>query len=391
MIYLDNASTTFPKPEEVITSIEKALREGYGNPGRSAGMSGKVNNILGETRELISEFINAPEKDRIIFTYSATDSLNLAIKGFLKEGQHVITTELEHNSVLRPLKFLEISGVIELTIVEADETGRIQPEAIQKEIKENTALIVTTHASNVTGIIVPIEKIGLIAAKNNIRYLVDASQSIGMLEIDVQKMNIDMLAFPGHKNLFAPAGTGGLYIKSDINLEAFRHGGTGVLSETLLQPEEFPYKYESGTNNLLGITGLNAGIKFIQSQGINNIRNHEQKLFQFMVNEIRSIPGINIYGDLDAENKLSVASINIEGMNPKEVGQILSNEYHIISRAGLHCAPLVHNAMGTGKHGTVRLSIGYFNTMEDVDYAVEILKKIAQMNKQGVLEEVLIK
>ena len=378
MIYLDNSSTTSPKPEEVCIAVENYIRKNLGSPGRSVSTSDKEKDVILETRELISKLIRIEDPCRIIFTCSATDSLNLALKGYLKKGDHVITTSMEHNSVLRPLKYMELEGLIEVSVVCADKFGYVNPEAIQAEIKSSTKLIATNHASNVIGTIVDIEKIGQIAAVNDVKYLVDASQSIGAVEIDVNEMHVDLLAIPGHKNLFGPAGTGALYIREGINLTPFRHGGTGTASESLMQPEIMPHKYESGTANLIGIAGLNAGIKFIFSEGMEKIRKHEEELSDYMYKELLNIPGVTIYGTDKACDKTSVISLNIKDEKATVIGQKLLEEFNIMTRAGLHCAPLAHKTIGTESRGTVRFGIGYFNTKEDIDASLEAIDKLCK-------------
>lgn len=378
MIYLDNASTTSPKPEEVCISVENYIRKNLGSPGRSVGSSDKAKDVIFETRELISKLIHIEDPYRIIFTCSATDSLNLALKGYLKKGDHVVITSLEHNSILRPLKYIELEGMVEVSVVFADKSGFVNPEEIQAQIKSNTKLIASTHASNVIGAIVDIEKIGQIACANNVKLLVDASQSIGAIEIDVNKMHVDLLAMPGHKNLFGPAGTGALYIREGINLTPFRHGGTGTASESLTQPEMMPHKYESGTANIIGIAGLNAGIKFILSEGMEKIRKHEEDLSDYMYKELLKISGVTIYGTEKACDKTSVISLNVKNEKASIIGQKLLEDYNIMTRAGLHCAPLAHKTIGTESCGTVRFGIGYFNTKEDIDASLDAIDKLSR-------------
>ncbi len=274
----------------------------------------------------------------IIFTFNCTESLNIGIKGILKPGDHVITTSMEHNSVLRPIKHLEKIGV-ESTIIKADEKGIINPLDIQRAIKSNTKLIVTTHVSNLTGSIMPIKSIGEIAKENNIYYLVDAAQSAGVYNIDVQKMNIDILAFPGHKGLLGPQGTGGLYIRDDVDLDGMFQGGTGSISYSLEQPEIKPDKYESGTINAPGVIGLGEGIRYIMEKGINNIRIYEEELTKHFIEEAMKIDGIKLYGPLDINKQGAVVSLNIRDVDSSEVSYLLDEEYDIAVRPGLHCAP----------------------------------------------------
>jgi cysteine desulfurase family protein len=377
MIYLDNTSTTSPKPEEVCRAVEKCIRKNCGSPGRSVDVSDKKSDIIWETRELLGKLINVHDPQRIVFTCSATDSLNLAIRGYLKKGDHAIITSMEHNSVIRPLKHLELDGIIDLSVVNADSNGYVNPEEIKAQIKSNTRLITVTHASNVIGTILDIEKIGRIAEANNITFLVDASQTIGAIDIDVKKMYIDLLALPGHKNLFGPSGIGALYIKEGINLNPLRYGGTGNISESLIQPETMPQKYESGTANLLGIVGLNAGIRFILSEGMKKIRKHEEQLSDYLFKGLKNISGLKVYGTDKSSDKMSVISINIANRKAADIGQILLNDFGIITRTGLHCAPLAHKTIGTANYGTVRFGIGYFNTREEIDFTLEALSHVA--------------
>lgn len=376
MIYLDNTSTTSPKPETVCYAVESCIRKSYGSPGRSAGSSAKKEDVIYGTRELISQMINGQDPNQVIFTCSATDSLNLAIKGFLKKNDHVITTNLEHNSVLRPLKHMELEGTIELSIINSDMDGFINADDIIPLIKDNTRLIIATHASNVIGTITPIERIGRIAKDHGIKFLVDCSQTAGIIPINVQLMNIDMLAMAGHKGLFGPSGTGALYIGKDIDLLPLRYGGTGTVSESMTQPETLPHKYESGTANLIGISGMNAGIKFISNEGMNKIRSHEVELTEYFHKGLASIPGVITYGTRDAAVKTSVISMNIKNKPAAETGSILLDKHNIISRVGLHCAPLVHKMLGTDKTGTVRFGIGYFNTKIEIEYALNSIDRI---------------
>lgn len=378
MIYLDNAATTFPKPEEVYKAVDECLRGFCANPGRGGHkLSLQSGRVILLARELIAELFKIESPDRVILTHNATDSLNLAFKGLLKKGDHVITTSMEHNSVLRPLKSMESLGV-ETTIVKCEETGEINTKLIEKEIRDNTVLIAATHASNVTGTFMPIEEIGLIAKKNNILFLVDAAQTAGVYEIDVCRMNIDLLAFAGHKSLFGPQGTGGLYIKEGVELSPLKQGGTGSKSESLYQPEILPDKYESGTPNTPGIAGLSAGIRYIKSVGMDRIREHEENLATYFIDELKKIEEVKIYGMKDGRRQAPVISVNVGEIGSSEIGYILDEAFDIAVRPGLHCAPMAHNTLNTLEQGTVRFSIGYFNTMEDIEEAISALKKIVK-------------
>lgn len=378
MIYLDNAATSFPKPESVYKGVIEAMTIYGANPGRgSHAMAIRGAKAIYETRELIAKLFNCKDPLSVIFTSNATDSLNLAIKGILKPGDHVVTTSMEHNSVLRPIFTLEKKGV-QNTIVECEKDGSINIDKIEKAIKENTKLVVTTHVSNLTGTIMPIKKIGELCKKRNVVYLVDAAQSSGVLKIDLEDMNIDLLAFPGHKGLLGLQGTGGLIINSDIVLEGFKEGGTGSKSSSVYQPDFLPDKYESGTPNLPGIVGLNMGIKYILNEGQESILRHEKKIIDLFIDKLKKVDNVKIYGPRDSINRSGVVSLNIKDMDSAEVAYILDSEYEIAVRSGLHCAPLAHKTIGTENEGAVRFSFGPFNTEEEIIIAANAIKEISQ-------------
>ena len=382
MIYLDNGATTFPKPKVVTDKIMECYLGYAGNPGRSGHkLAMKMDLEIYETREKICKLINGTEVLNVIFTFNATDSLNLAIKGVLEEGDHVITTSMEHNSVLRPLNQLRKDGKIELSIVYADEKGYIDPQKIFEALTPNTKMIVTTHMSNVFGTIVDIKAIGDFCKENNILYLVDASQSIGVLDIDVQEMNIDLLAFPGHKALFGPMGTGALYIKEGIIVKPLKEGGTGSYSYSIDQPDLYPDSLESGTPNGVGIIALGKGIDFINEVGIENIRNHEMSLKNHFIELLKDNEDVILYGTLD-DRQGAVVSLNVKDMDSSEISYILSDEFDIYTRPGFHCAPLAHKTMGTEELGAIRFSFGYYNTLEEIEKTVEALLNIIERNKK---------
>lgn len=382
MIYLDNGATTFPKPKVVTDKIMECSLGYAGNPGRSGHkLAMKMDLEIYETREKICKLINGTEVLNVIFTFNATDSLNLAIKGVLEEGDHVITTSMEHNSVLRPLNKLRKDGKIELSIVYADDKGYIDPQKIFEALTPNTKMIVTTHMSNVFGTIVDIKAIGDFCKENNILYLVDASQSIGVLDIDVQEMNIDLLAFPGHKALFGPMGTGALYIKEGIIVKPLKEGGTGSYSHSIDQPELYPDSLESGTPNGVGIIALGKGIDFINEVGIENIRNHEMSLKNHFIELLKDNEDVILYGTLD-DRQGAVVSLNVKDMDSSEISYILSDEFDIYTRPGFHCAPLAHKTMGTEELGAIRFSFGYYNTLEEIEKTVEALLNIIERNKK---------
>lgn len=378
MIYLDNAATTYPKPEVVYKAVDECLRGYCANPGRSGHkLSLKAGRIILEAREAIAELFNIKYAERVIFTHNATDSINLGLKGFLKGGDHVITTSMEHNSVMRPLKSLEAIGV-ETTVVNCNARGELDPKAVESAIKSNTKLIVMTHASNVTGTILPVLEVGQTARKHNVKLMVDAAQTAGVYDIDVQEMGIDLLVFTGHKSLFSPQGVGGLYINSSIEIFPLKEGGTGSRSESLFQPDILPDRYESGTPNTPGIAGLLAGIDFIRQVGINSIREHEAALTSRLLEGLRRLDRIKVYGTEDINRQAPVISMNIEDIGSSEISYMLDAGFDIATRPGLHCSPMAHITTNTLEQGTVRFSIGYFNTDEEIDFVLAALKKMVE-------------
>lgn len=375
MIYADNAATSFPKPENVYNEVLRCMRNYAANSGRSShSMALEAASKIMDTRLEISNFFNIESALNIIFTSNATEALNIGIKGILKTGDHVISTMIEHNSVLRPLYYLN-KKEIEVTLLNVDSNGYIKISTLKKEIKKNTRAIVINHASNVLGTVQDIKSIGEIAKEAGIIFLVDASQSSGVIPIDVVRDSIDLLAFPGHKGLYGPQGTGGLYIRDGIKLEEYTQGGTGSKSLSMEQPEMLPDRFESGTLNTPGIAGLCEGIKFINKISIDKIREHENMLVQYLVQELKKLSYVKIYGGTNYKNRCSVVSLNLDNMDSAEVGNLL-NEKGIAVRTGYHCAPLIHNIIGTKDMGTVRISLGYFNTLYDVENIIISLKNI---------------
>jgi len=383
MIYLDNAATSWPKPESVYRAMDEFLRKNAGNPGRgSHSMSLAAAEMVEEARILMARLINVPEKERVIFTLNCTDALNLGLKGVLKPGDHVITSCMEHNSVVRPLRKLENQGVKVTRIPPSLNTEVVSAKDIEEAVTADTKLVVIIHASNVTGVIQPIEEYGMVARKHNLVFMVDAAQTAGKYPIDVQTSNIDLLAFAGHKGLFGPPGTGGLYVGERVDLDSLREGGTGVYSEQEEQPTGLPYRYESGTLNGVGICGLGAGLKYIFGEGLERICAYEQYLTGRLFEGLSKIPGLTLYSAKDRSKQAPVISFNIEGYEPAEVGIILDQAFDIKVRTGLHCSPAAHKTVGTYPLGTVRLSPGYFNTDEEVDLALQTLQKIARAKLQ---------
>ncbi len=379
MIYLDNAATSWPKPESVYQTMDEFLREKGGNPGRgSHSMAVAARETVEQTRMLVARLINAPEMERVIFTFNCTDALNLGLKGLLRPGDHVITSCIGHNSLVRPLRKLEQKGVKVTRLPPSPEAGVVSAQDIEEAITRDTKLVVTTHASNVTGVIQPIEEYGATARRHNLIFMVDAAQTAGKYPIDVQAGNIDLLAFSGHKGLLGPPGTGVLYVGSRVDLDSLREGGTGSYSELEEQPLNLPYRYESGTVNSVGISGLGAGLKFIFSEGREKIQTNHQFLVDRLLEGLSDVPGVILYTAKDRSKQAPIISFNIEGYEPGEVGAILDQAFDIKVRIGLHCAPAAHKTLGTYPLGTIRLSPGYFNTVEEIDVTLQALDRIAR-------------
>jgi len=375
MIYLDNAATSFPKPSKVYEEVLNCMENYAANPGRgSHDMSVKAALKIMETREELCQFFNIPSPFNLIFTNNATEGLNIGIKGALEKEDHVISTVIEHNSVLRPLHSLSEKG-IDVTLVGVDKAGYVNIDDIHEAIRKNTKMIIINHASNVLGSIQDIDIIGKIAKENGILFMVDASQSAGVIPIDVESSHIDLLAFPGHKGLLGPQGTGGLFIRDGVKLKNFKEGGTGSNSHFMVQPDFIPDQFESGTLNTPGIAGLCEGIKFIKEVGIANIQKHEEELLSHLLKELKKLSYVKIYGNHSMNRRAAVISFNIDGIDASVVGEKL-NDMGIAVRTGYHCAPLIHDVIGTELAGTVRVSPGYFNTSENIEKLVEALMKI---------------
>ena len=376
-IYLDNAATSFPKPKEVATAVYDFMVNNGTSSGRGSYKKAMQSDyIVYECRKLIGKLFNFNNPKKVIFTSNVTDSLNIAMRGILKENDHVITSSLEHNAVWRCLKTLERDINIKIDTVECSKDGITNPQDIKKYIKKDTALIVFTQASNVLGTIQPIREIGAIAREHNIPFLVDSAQSAGAMKIDVKEDNIDILAFTGHKSLLGPMGTGGLIINTDIDIKPLKAGGTGGDSAYEYQPDYYPNHLETGTSNVSGIAGLREAIKFLNKEGIENIHNKEKELTKYALEKLETVKDIEIYGPKDCEKMLSVISFNIKDKRPEDVGSILDQKYDIMLRAGLHCAPTAHSVIGTKDRGTLRIGLGYFNKKEDIDKLVEALNNL---------------
>ncbi|MBW2038477.1 MAG: aminotransferase class V-fold PLP-dependent enzyme [Deltaproteobacteria bacterium] len=401
IIYMDNAATSFPKPPEVTRAMVHFMEEVGGNPGRSGHVLAlEAERIVSETRGRLAKLFAILDPSRIVFTANATESLNTVIYGYLKPGDHVIATGMEHNSVMRPLRHLEQTGTISLSIAPCDKLGRLDIESLPGLIRNNTALMVLNHASNVCGTIQDISAVK--RAIGDIPLLLDAAQTAGVYPIDVEAEGIDFLAFTGHKGLLGPQGIGGLYIREGLEVRPLKRGGTGSISEREEQPDFFPDAFESGTLNTVGIAGLGAGVGFILERGVESIRAHEMDLLTAFIDGLSDVLGITSYGLLDSELQTAILSITFdsalppelhhtfggcggvalpatfESVLPSEAGQSLKEQFHILVRTGLHCAPMAHKTLGSFPDGTVRFSMGYFNTLEHVSYAVKAVKEIAQ-------------
>jgi cysteine desulfurase / selenocysteine lyase len=389
MIYLDNAATSCPKPKRVYERMNRYLREEAANPGRSGHkLSVGAEAQITQARNVLAKLLGVKTPERVVFTLNCTDSLNIGIKGILKKGDHAITTVLEHNSVLRPLNALEASGTITLTKLQpSSKEGFVGPDDVKKAIQKNTKLVVMTHASNVIGTVQPIREIGRVirdvAARHAspLYFLVDAAQTAGVIPIYVEADFIDLLAFAGHKALYGPPGTGGLCVGERVQPLPWREGGTGFDSESPIQPRQFPFALEGGTPNSVGIVGLREGVEFILAEGIEKVKNHEQGLIRKLRSALSEISGVRLYGTEDVSKSVAPVSFLVEGIEPQELSMVLDESFDIASRAGLHCAPLMHQALGTAPQGTVRLSPGFFNTEDDIDNAARAVRSIKSQLK----------
>ena len=377
MIYLDNAATTMVKPPTVISAVTEALTS-LGNASRGAHEGAlKSNRVIYRTRMKLASFFGCPKSEQVIFTNNSTEALNIAISGTIGKGDHVITTVLEHNSVLRPLYRMQKERGTELSFVQADSKGCVDYADFERLIRPDTKAIVCTHASNLTGNMLDISRIGDIARAHNLLFIVDASQTAGAVPIDMVKSGISILCFTGHKSMMGPQGTGGLCINGDIEVAPFKVGGTGVQSFMTEQPHEYPTRLEAGTLNGHGISGLSAAVDFIESCGIDVIHAHETELAGRFYEAVSGIPGVKVYGDFSTRDRCPIVTLNISDLDSALVSDELACTYEIATRAGAHCAPLMHEALGTCEQGAVRFSFGYFNTAADADEAAKAVREIA--------------
>ena len=376
MIYLDNAATTLRKPPQVIDAVVQAM-DSFGNSARGTHEGSlAASRVIYDTRCKLASLFGCKRADHVAFTCNSTEALNIAIHGCIRSGDHVISTDLEHNSVLRPLYRLEREKGVSLSFVPADRQGNIDYADFEKLLRSDTRAVICTHASNLTGNVLDLTRIGQFAHAHGLMFLVDASQSAGVLPIDMEKMQIDVLCFTGHKSLMGPQGTGGLCVREGVDISPWKVGGTGVQTYSESQPAQMPTRLEAGTLNGHGIAGLSAALDFLQETGIGTIHAHETALLRRFVEGVRNIPGMTLYGNFDCE-RTAVAALNIGDMDSGEVSDILSEDYGIATRPGAHCAPRLHRALGTEGQGAVRVSFGWYNTEEEADAAVRAVREIA--------------
>ena len=377
MIYFDNAATTRQTPNAVVQAVTEALCL-LGNAGRGAHEATlQASRTIYDTRRKLAEFFHAESPERMVFTGNATESLNIAIKGLLNPGDHVITTQLEHNSVLRPLYLCQQRGA-SLTILPFSAAGTVTPEAIEAVIRSNTRMIVCTHGSNLTGDLNDLEAIGRVCKKHHLLFVVDASQTAGVFPIQMDSMNIDVLCFTGHKSLMGPQGTGGMCVRKGVRIRPLLVGGSGIDSYSKIHPQVMPTALEAGTLNAHGIAGLSAALDFIKKVTPDVIRQKEEELTRRFVSQIKSIPGVKLYGNYEQFPRAPILSLNILDYDSGEIADVLAQDYGIMTRAGAHCAPLMHEALGTKSQGAVRFSFSYFNTEEEIDQAANAIRELAE-------------
>ncbi|MCA0756371.1 aminotransferase class V-fold PLP-dependent enzyme [Paenibacillus sp. N4] len=379
IIYLDHAATSWPKPPAVTDAVVQAMLHDAANPGRgSHAMAVRASRVLFDTRKQLSKLFNIKNPNDIAFASNTTMALNMAIKGWLKPGDHVIATTVEHNSVRRPLFYLEQKIGIQVTYIEGDESGNINLDDVAKAIQPNTTLAVVNHSSNLLGTIMPVAEIAEITRKHGIKLLVDAAQSAGIIPVDVRAMGIHMLAFPGHKGLLGPQGTGGLYIDPELDLEPLLHGGTGSQSEAKEQPKVRPDRYEAGTQNTPGLAGLKIGVQHVLNETVQHIHQKEWSLAQRLIEGLQPIEGVKLLGPKAEQPRTGIVAFNVEGIDPSELSFILDQHYHIAVRAGFHCSPLAHACAGTTDTGAVRASVGIYSTESDIDALTLAVKEIVE-------------
>lgn len=384
LIYLDNAATSFPKPDDVYEFMELVYRYAGVNPGRSGfDLCRIAGDLIDETRELLCRFFGGSDPNRLVFSHNATDALNLALFGLVGRGDHVVTTQLEHNSVIRPLWTLQADEGVELEWIGFDDSGYVDPEAVIDRLRPATKAVVINHGSNVLGTVQDIAPIGRVCRERGVHLVVDASQTAGKTSVRMDELGADVICFTGHKSLMGPMGTGGLYVREGVEIRKTRAGGTGVRSAVRHHLDEYPYRLEFGTHNVIGIAGLNAGIQWVERIGLATIHAHENALWETLRDGLASIDGVVLYGqDSSPESRIAVLSFNVDGFEAADVGTMLDVDSGIGCRTGLHCAPMVHEALATDQSGgAVRLSIGPFNTRTQIETTVEAVKGIAELGR----------
>jgi cysteine desulfurase/selenocysteine lyase len=384
LIYLDNGATSFPKPEEVYTFMDHFYRNFGVNPGRSGyDLCIESGEVIDTTRKQMTKFFNGTDFNRLCFSYNSTDALNLIISGLLEKGDHAISTTIEHNSVLRPLYHMSEYNGVEVDYIPVDSKGFVDPDDFPKKFKRNTKLVIVNHASNVIGTVQPIKEIGAHCKKHGIPFAIDASQSAGKIPVDMEEHNLDAVAFTGHKSLLGPTGIGGLYVREGLEIKVTRAGGTGVRSAVRTHLFEYPYRLEYGTLNSVGVAGLHAGVKWLEEKGMENIHELEMKLTGMLRDGLKDVEGITLYCMDDLTGHIGLFLFNVDGFEALNVGTMLDVDYNIASRTGLHCAPLIHEHIGTADiHGAVRFGIGPFNTEEHINTAIEAVKEIVEMRRK---------
>jgi cysteine desulfurase family protein len=385
IIYFDNAATSWPKPPQVQEAMVAYLQEIGGSPGRSGHrLSIAASRIVGDSRDALAELFGVDDPSRIAFTKNSTEALNIAMLGWLQADDHVLTSSIEHNSVMRPLRYLEAQHLIQLTVLPCSPTtGYLEPVEVRRALKPNTRLVVMTHASNVIGNLLPIGEIGAVVREAGIPLLVDASQTAGAYPINVETLNVDMLAFTGHKALLGPTGTGGLYVRQGLELRPLAHGGTGSRSEEEFQPDFMPDKLEAGTLNVVGLAGLGASIRFLLETGVEQVYRHEQTLVRQFLGRAAELPALCVYGPATPDERVGLLSFNLAGVSPSKVGLMLDQAFGIMTRIGLHCAPAAHRTLGTYPDGTVRFGFSYFNTLAEVGQAITALTQLVDEVEHG--------
>ncbi|MBN2062009.1 MAG: aminotransferase class V-fold PLP-dependent enzyme [Deltaproteobacteria bacterium] len=383
IIYLDNAATTFPKPEGVLERMVELFKKKGVSPGRgSYDLAFEAEEIVFDVRSRLAHLFNTPDPARVVFTSNATDSLNIVLQGIVKKRDHVVSTRLEHNSVLRPLYYLREKGIITYDLVDFDSNGFIDPDDISRAIKENTRLVIINHVSNVLGTVQPVKEIGEVCSKKGVPLVIDAAQSAGVIPIKMEEMNISAVAFTGHKSLLGPPGTGGLAVSPDLEIDPIRFGGTGIDSESPTHNLSYPHRLEAGTVNLIGIIGLSEGLKYIEGNKIESIHKKEMELFCKLRDGLANLETVEYFCAENTENHVALLTLNIKGMNPGDAGSILDADYNIAVRTGLQCAPHVHENIGTFPRGAVRFSMGPFNTEEHIDSAIEAMTEIDRYSRR---------